>query len=324
MTITSPFGVLARSRVALGLGSIVLLSTLGVASPAAAQDRPYAPIVLRVPASTRYLAMGNASVASRDDDVVFYSPAQIAVARGLSVSAERYTATTRGGALSTVGRIGSGGVAFGASWLSYSSSSGGYPGSRADFARTGGSDGTSFLATLGVAQTYKRIQFGLAGKYVSDNHGLTREKGLLDVGVAKSLTIGIPVATALSVQNIGSDYSRDALITVPGGDDRTRLPMRAAVGMTTFVPVGLFDLGVASQVSVLRDGFVAPAGGVEVGFAWIDGYSVTARAGARRPEDGEGVATFGAGLQADRLTIDYALETLSGGAVAHRIGLRIR
>jgi hypothetical protein len=51
---------------------------------------------------------------------------------------------------------------------------------------------------------------------------------------------------------------------------------------------------------------------------------VTLRAGGRRPEHGEGPFTAGLGFTVDRLSIDYALETLSGSRVANRIGLRIR
>src|SRR3954453_7637722 len=65
--------------------SALLLLTL-MSFGAEAQSRPFLPIVLRVPASTRMLALGDAGVAGRDDDVVFYDPAQVAVARGTSVS----------------------------------------------------------------------------------------------------------------------------------------------------------------------------------------------------------------------------------------------
>jgi hypothetical protein len=79
-----------------------------------------------------------------------------------------------------------------------------------------------------------------------------------------------------------------------------------------------------ADVSALRGGFVAPAGGAEVGYSWLDGYAIALRAGGRRPGAGEGAVTAGAGLSVDRLSVDYALETLSGSRTAHRIGLRIR
>ena len=49
-----------------------------------------------------------------------------------------------------------------------------------------------------------------------------------------------------------------------------------------------------------------------------------ARAGVRRPVPGEAPFTAGLGFTMDRLSIDYAVEALSGSRAGHRIGLRIR
>src|SRR6266571_347816 len=70
-----------------------------------------APTVLRLPASARALGMGNVGVASRDDDVLFYNPAQVAIARGMSVSGERYSSSASGATLSSVTRFNNGGIA---------------------------------------------------------------------------------------------------------------------------------------------------------------------------------------------------------------------
>ena len=86
----------------------------------------------------------------------------------------------------------------------------------------------------------------------------------------------------------------------------------------------MFDFNATGAVSVLRDGFIVPAGGGEMSYSWLDGYTVILRAGGRRPERGEDPFTAGLGFTVDRLSIDYALETLSGSRVANRIGLRIR
>jgi len=69
---------------------------------------------------------------------------------------------------------------------------------------------------------------------------------------------------------------------------------------------------------------VAPAAGTEIGWSWISGYSVAGRLGWRSPLAGERAFTAGAALNADRLSIDYAMETLTNARVGHRIGLRIR
>lgn len=304
---------------------VIAAASIGAGSILQAQGRPYAGVVLRVPASTRGLAMGNANVAGRDDDVLFYSPAQLALARGTSISGQRFTSTTTGGAMSTVSAIGSGGIGFGVSWISYATADGSYPGSRADFTREGGLGGSSFEALLGVAQSFRGFRAGLTTKYVREELSVREERILMDLGVGRDVALfGIPVTTALSIQNIGRDFSPDALLSPTGSRARTRLPSRGVFGASSQMPVGLIDLGLATQVSVLRDGFVTPAGGLEIGYSWLDGLALAFRAGARRPESGEGALTAGAGFRVDRLSIEYALESLAGGRAAHRVGIRIR
>ena len=301
--------------------SALLLMTF-MPTRAEAQARPFLPVVLRVPMSTRMLALGDAGVAGRDDDVVFYDPAQVAVARGTSVSGERYSSSTSGGALSTVMRLASGGVALGASWVTYETPTAAYPGSRADFASGSGvGRGTSMLATLAIAQTYKKFHVGVAGKYLADARTAEMSGLVADVGISRDVSaFGTPLTAAIAAQNIGPDFG--ALPANPNAPQH--VPTRYVAGAAGGWPVGLLDLGLAAQVSVMNYGFVAPAGGVELGYSWLDGYSVTGRVGARRPEDGVKPLTAGVGFQWDRLTIDYALETLDRGRAGHRVGLRIR
>ncbi|MFI5227485.1 MAG: hypothetical protein ACHQWU_00365, partial [Gemmatimonadales bacterium] len=84
------------------------------------------------------------------------------------------------------------------------------------------------------------------------------------------------------------------------------------------------DFLATAGVTGYGNGFLSPAGGLEMGYSWLDGYSIALRGGARRPERGEGPLTAGAGFTMDRLSIDYALDTSTRGRVAHRLGLRIR
>ena len=55
-----------------------------------------------------------------------------------------------------------------------------------------------------------------------------------------------------------------------------RLPARSIFGLYTQV--------------TMRQGWTAPAGGLEFGYSWIEGYNVALRAGARRPETDERAA----------------------------------
>src|SRR3954462_7037524 len=99
-----------RATIWARYGTIVR-GALSISLSAAAQciDRP-----LPTSASTRALAMGDANLAGRDDDVIFYGPAQLAVARGTSVAAERYMDGLAGGTVATTSRLASGGIGVGA------------------------------------------------------------------------------------------------------------------------------------------------------------------------------------------------------------------
>ena len=80
-----------------------------------------------------------------------------------------------------------------------------------------------------------------------------------------------------------------------------------------------------TQVLARRHGFVAPGGGVDVGYSWIEGYAVNARVGARRPDTkDERPVSVGAALNADRLNVEYALGFVAGNQQIHRVTLRWR
>src|SRR5690242_1686621 len=91
------------------LWASLVASVFAVAAAAQCVDLP-----LPTSASTRGLAMGNANLAGRDDDVIFYGPAQLAVARGTSVAVERYLDGLASGTAATTSRLASGGIGVGA------------------------------------------------------------------------------------------------------------------------------------------------------------------------------------------------------------------
>src|SRR5436305_12454789 len=97
-----------------------------------AQSSDLGPLILRLPSSARALAMGSVAVAGRDDDVVFYNPAQLVAARGMSLSMEQFSASARAGALSSVTRFNSGGIAVGATIVQFDSPLRVYPIARGD------------------------------------------------------------------------------------------------------------------------------------------------------------------------------------------------
>src|SRR5262245_9695892 len=95
------------------LAHFACVAALMIPCAATAHDR-FPGLVLRLPASVRMLGMGNAAVAGRDDDVLFYNPAQLVAARGTSLSYERLTPFSSTGVVSSVIRFNTGGIAIGA------------------------------------------------------------------------------------------------------------------------------------------------------------------------------------------------------------------
>ena len=291
------------------------------------------PLRLPIGASTRGIAMGDANTASRDDDVIFYGPAQLAVARGTSASVERYSDRLVGGAMSTVSRIASGGVGIAAQIVDGRNEAQcklvdyvpgvGYISSPAP------RNVTRLTAVLGGAQTFKRFRFGAAAKYAAVQAGDERtDRVMFDAGVSRDLSLlgdFLPLTVAVAVQNIGTS-ARDTV--------QLNTPLRAAVGLASGGPVGPLDLGLAAQVAVERNdtlqlfkhGRMIAGLGAELGYTWLDGYTIAVRFGERVPPTRTDIAhfTFGAGLVLDRITIDYAGEGEVGSRLAHRIGVRLR
>ncbi len=269
------------------------------------------------------LAMGNAAVAGRDDDVVFYSPAQIASARGSSASLERYTADTYDGGGSTVARFGSGGLAFGINAVQYDAPPCNGTAGQGTFATGGGALGSSALAAMGFAQQLKGFRFGITGKYATQQHETIRYgTGLFDFGVAHDISVAgySALTAAVAVQNVAPFHR-----TMSASDEIIRPPLRTTVGIAGGAPMSaLFDVAATTALSVRGDRFLQPAGGLELSYVWLEGYALAARAGARRPDVGEGTWTVGSGLTADRISVDYALETLGASRLGHRVGLRVR
>jgi hypothetical protein len=299
------------------IGSALAAALL--APPLAAQAPTALPTVLRLPASARYLGLGNAGVASRDDDVLFYNPAQLVQVRGTSFSAQRYWPGNTTGAFSTVLAFWGGGLGVGAQWLGYSTNATGVPVSTASLDSAGTLTASSMVATLGFGRAFKGVRFGLSTKLAQESAPSARSTaGFVDLGAHKDTRFA---SYSFALQNVGTF-----------GVSRTLEPARATLGAMTELALAQYikgaspfvDIGLASQVSVLEDGWIKPAGGVELTYNWISGYALTARGGARRPEPGERPLTVGATLTADRIRFDYALETREGDNLSHRIGVRVR
>lgn len=267
--------------------------------------------------------MGNVAIAGRDDDVLFYNPAQLVAAQGMSMSTEQLSPNAHTATLSSVIRFNGGGLAIGATAAGFSAPLGVYPVDRATMLDGGENDGTSASIVVGAAQAIKGTRIGVAVKYVDERVGTARNgEGLVDLGVGRDF---FGYTFGLSAQNIGRSFDASSPNpSLEGLSFQSRTPFRLTLGAGRGTPAGPFDLAATAAVCMLRNGFVTPAGGAELGYSWLSGYNVIIRAGARRPELGERALTAGAGVIVDRITFDYALETLAGSHIAHRFGLRVR
>jgi hypothetical protein len=293
------------------------LASLTASLPLTAQTATTGPLALTLPSSARTLAMGDIGVAGRDDDVIFYNPAQLSVARGTSFSLTRLSETARGGTMSTVLRLGSGAVGFGVNYLEYQVAPVSYPFRLPDIIGGNFAIGTSALGSLGYAQTYKGFRLGAAAKYAMDVVDIERfGHAYGDVGVARDFRSGRYTA-GLAVQHIGTGLDR--------GAQEIAAPTTATLGLSTSQALGPFDVVATAGLSYSDEDQLSGGGGAEIGWSWLNGYSIAARVGGHTHRQGqENVVMGGIGFTADRLTFDLTAHQLESHTVGYRAGIRIR
>ena len=308
---------------------VLALSVFGLsilASPALAQAPPAGPLVLQVPATPRTAALGNAWVAGRDQDVLFYNPAQIVNARtGFDLS---YTHHGPDAGMVTMGSVYASGkwsmtFGWGAEILRFGAdpfASG--PLSTHALHMHGSAEGVSALFAVGGAIVFKGFRIGAAGKYVFDSvpasgagsGTATPLRGALvaDIGASRNLWGG---TFAGSVQNLGPHAANGSALA---------LPRQTLVGWSMTRGAGPIDLGLYTQLTMRHD-WTAPGAGLEAGYSWIEGYNVALRVGVRRPETTtEKPVSLGAAFTADRLTVEYAVQIFDGGHAAQGVTFRWR
>ncbi|HEU5220001.1 MAG TPA: hypothetical protein VFU23_15175 [Gemmatimonadales bacterium] len=294
--------------------------TLG-ANPVLAQTAPTAPLVLRLPGGTRAAGLGNAFIAGRGAEVIFYNPAQIGAIRGTSISLARFGSAATLGTLATAGPFWKGTLGVGVQYLNYESPVSNELFSRPGLLPAGGPfQSSSLAATIAALVSIKGLRVGIAGKYVQEYIGGLRDGSVaLDAGVAREVgrtTIG------LSAQNIGSGI--DILGT------HALLPTRVSLGVASpSILLGpYFDLVAAASVSRERDGRIAPGAGAELIYQPVNGWVFVGRAGVRRVDGGsrplESPITVGGSFGLDRFWLDYVFQPSRGSSASHRIGIRIQ
>lgn len=290
---------------------------------ALAQAPPTAPLVLTQASSARVAALGGAWVAGRDQDVIFHNPAQlVGVRTDFSVSVARYGELANMASMTSAYTAGK--LSFTLGWglqvvnirkiddsWPFSSDLLRRPESLLAFQPL--SDAQSAVATIGAGVLYKGFRIGAAGKYAADRTAYNRHALLADFGVARNLFGG---AVAVAFQNVGHT-SLEHLGTA-------KLPRQIAAGFSKTQAAGPLDLAMFTQVSH-RSGWNSAAAGLEAGYSWVEGFSVTGRVGVRRPETkAEKPISLGGAFTADRLTLEYALQMFDNSKRSHLVTIRWR
>jgi hypothetical protein len=276
-------------------------------------------VVLSLPSSPRTTALGNAWVAGRDADVIFYNPAQLAGARS-SDAAFAFTSDSPSTKHVTLGSTYSAGkwsltLGWGVQFVDFHANSSAIAPltslNPSTLLTTGPANGSSTLMVVGGAIVYKGFRIGVDGKYLADrvtpltpgDNGYQSQAILADLGVGRTMFGG---TLAASVQNLG--HAHDPFGTTSG------VPTQTLFGYSRTQSAGLVDFAFYSE-GLVRSGWWSPAGGVDMNYSWIEGYSVSLRAGVRRPEiTGAKPFAFGAAFSADRLTVEYAVQLYDGRA----------
>ena len=280
---------------------------------AGAQADRYAPTVLQIAPTPRAATFGSVT-AVRDIEAVFSNPAMILVASGTVVGLGRFESATHLVVAST-SSLGSFSVGIGAQYLDALSQSNELPYWSYSLRVGGHLPASSAVGGLTLATTFRGNRFGATGKYVMQRIGAVEDAvPSLDVGFARDVsryTVGV------TVQNMGAG------IHLPNSG--AQLPLRVSAGVATYGwQVGQFDLNGSTGVSILPDGIVLPAAGVEVNYNPLEGYAFALRGSIRRPElRAQQPLSIGGSAGLDRFALEYAWEDWVGGGV-HRLALRVR
>lgn len=287
----------------------LLVIALCAGATASAQDRP---TVLTLPAGARALGVGDAFVAGRSPEVIFYNPAHIALQPGIAASVQRFGSASTGGSLASVVALPGGAAGIGVQYLEF--------GDGAPLGARGAVNASSLAASFALnLPTIKTIRSGVTAKFVEERIGAARDgSAMFDAGLSRDF-FGRAIL-AFAAQNLGTGLHIDGTEFKP--------PLRYSLGGSVQAPPfgTFFDLAAVASVSYLRDGTIVPAGGAELSYVPLDGWAITLRGGARRVVDlsNGSPLTLGAGLSLDRVSLDYAFHPMDTGGAAHRMGLRIR
>ncbi|MDH3733505.1 MAG: hypothetical protein OEU54_08215 [Gemmatimonadota bacterium] len=307
------------------MGRAVAMALVGVLASSPLLGQSAGMLVLEAPASTESMAYGNAPyLFSASPSLIFYAPGLIETTAGVDASLQRYASEGTLASAAAAGSVFGGGFAIGIQYMRYGTAE--FPTIRdvQSQALTEGSIGVSeFVGTIGYARTILGIRTGATLKFAEQSGNATRESGAaFDLGLAKDVG---PVMISLAGRNFGGDVT---LSPGPEGsqDVTLELPRQYIAGVSVDdFEVGPLDMFLTSQVIRRRDGEYIPAGGVELSYWPVAGYTFRLRGGLQRVAgDDRSPFTYGAAFTGDDITIEYAFQAFDGEGNGHRIGLRWR
>lgn len=303
-----------------GIVLAMVVSTVAV-GPAGAQSAGM--LVLEAPASTEAMAYGNAPYLwSSSPSLLFQAPALLERASGAVAGFQRYASEGTLASAAAAGDALGGGFAVGLQYMRYGVAA--FPTGRdmQSVALTRGEIGvTEFAGSIAYARTLFGIRAGAVLKYVEQSANRTRESSAsVDLGLAKDVG---PIMINAAGRNLGGDLR---LSPGPSGPQPLdlQLPRQFVLGLSTQdFEVGPLDMFATTQVTRRRDGEYIPAGGVEVSYWPVNGYTFRLRGGLQRVSgDARSPFTFGGAFTGDDITIEYAYQAFDESGNAHRVGLR--
>jgi hypothetical protein len=295
-------------RWTLAAGSWLFISTV-----VQAQADRYAPTVLQI-APTPRAATFASNTAARDIEAIFSNPAMVGVAAGTVVAVGRFDAATHLTVASTTS-LGPFSVAIGAQYLDYRSQTSALPYWSYALQVGGHLPAASAVGAFALSTNFRGNRVGAAVKYMDQRFGSLKDgMPALDLGLARDVS---RYTLGLAVQNIGAG------VHMLG--DVAQLPLRISAGVTSYGwTVGPLDVNGSAGASVLPDGILLPAFGLEFGYVPMEGYSFAVRAGIRRPElRAQQPLSLGGSAALDRFALEYAFEDWVNGGT-HRVALRVR
>ena len=292
------------------IGVVLLVSTSW--SSASAQCARCRIPILSIPAGVEAIGLGGAYVTGDGPDAVYHNPAQAGSARGTSLGFERIGEASLV-QLATTGATGR--FSFGTSIRFLTRGDNPAPEDSASL-RAGG-----LVAGLSLATQVRGVWVGGTAKFVSPDLGADHGGVGFDVGVAVRR---FGLLFGLAAQDLGRD------VTTAGVPER--MPTRVSLGasrpsssISTY-----FDLGASAQLTWERGGQLVPAGGVELTYEPVSGWTITGRAGAHRVVDRPGelhqsAFAFGASFGRNALSVDYVFQpAVAGGHPVHAFGIRVQ